>query len=401
VKRAPGNFTHMSDQYYGWFSRPGGGLFVLEKFKSDSPQLRCLSTELPLGNVLRPDLSYDGRTVLFAHCKYYPGLAAEPDKLTKRTCRKTRFYHLYEINLDGTGLRRLTHGKYDDFDGRYLPDGRIVFLSLAADNTCNAARRARPRCIDGARRTATSGAAATRRGRWPCTRCTRWTRRAATSCRSRRSKCSSGPPASTTKDGSCIPAGTMSIAITLPFMKLWSTLPDGTNAQIVWGNFVRSPHAAFEPRAVPNSHKIVFTASGHHAHAGGPLVLLDPRLGPRWRGALTRLTPGSLLTPKRQAGRRPTSPVPYPLVRGSLPGVLESSAAASGTPRPRGACRTPERSRVVPVRWLRQLEPAVPPSRDRPVRRPPDQVANEGRPACPRRQTGPTAGRPDAVGQRV
>ena len=39
------------------------------------------------------------------------------------------FYHVFEMNLDGTGLRQLTHGKYDDFDARYLPDGRIVFLS--------------------------------------------------------------------------------------------------------------------------------------------------------------------------------------------------------------------------------------------------------------------------------
>ena len=34
VKRVPGTFTHMSDQYYGWFSRPGGGLYVLEDFKT-------------------------------------------------------------------------------------------------------------------------------------------------------------------------------------------------------------------------------------------------------------------------------------------------------------------------------------------------------------------------------
>ncbi len=34
VKRVPGSFTHMSDQYYGWFSRPGGGLYVLKDFKS-------------------------------------------------------------------------------------------------------------------------------------------------------------------------------------------------------------------------------------------------------------------------------------------------------------------------------------------------------------------------------
>ena len=28
VKSAPGQFPHMSDQFYGWWSRPGGGVFV-------------------------------------------------------------------------------------------------------------------------------------------------------------------------------------------------------------------------------------------------------------------------------------------------------------------------------------------------------------------------------------
>ena len=34
-----------------------------------------------------------------------------------------------ELNVDGTGVRRLTHGIYDDFDARYLSNGDIVFLS--------------------------------------------------------------------------------------------------------------------------------------------------------------------------------------------------------------------------------------------------------------------------------
>ena len=129
VQRVPGSNTHMSDQYYGWFSRPGGGLYVLEDFKTDNPTLRLLTGELPAGSVLRPDISFDGKRVVFAYCKYYPGLAEEPNKLDKNNVPEDAFYHLYEMNLDGTGLRRLTYGKYDDFDGRYLPDGRIVFMS--------------------------------------------------------------------------------------------------------------------------------------------------------------------------------------------------------------------------------------------------------------------------------
>src|SRR5262249_42134310 len=39
------------------------------------------------------------------------------------------WFHLYEANVDGSGLRQLTDGPFNDFGGVYLPDGRIVFCS--------------------------------------------------------------------------------------------------------------------------------------------------------------------------------------------------------------------------------------------------------------------------------
>lgn len=38
-------------------------------------------------------------------------------------------YHLYEINIDGTGLRQLTDGSFDDIEPTCMPDGSIVFCS--------------------------------------------------------------------------------------------------------------------------------------------------------------------------------------------------------------------------------------------------------------------------------
>ncbi len=38
--------------------------------------------------------------------------------------------NLYEMNIDGSGLKQLTFGsKYDDFGASYLPDGGIIFVS--------------------------------------------------------------------------------------------------------------------------------------------------------------------------------------------------------------------------------------------------------------------------------
>ena len=130
TKRVPGSFNHMSDQYYGWWSRPGGGIFILRNFKSENPTTVCLTNSFKdPGSFLRPMLSWDAKKVLFAWCRHYPALAAERDKLNKQNVPEDAFYHLFEMNIDGSGVRQLTRGKYDDFDGRYLPDGRIVFMS--------------------------------------------------------------------------------------------------------------------------------------------------------------------------------------------------------------------------------------------------------------------------------
>jgi hypothetical protein len=64
------------------------------------------------GAVRDPQVHYDGRKILFS---YRPGETAQ--------------FHLYEINVDGTGLKQLTDGIYDDIEPCYLPDGGIVFVS--------------------------------------------------------------------------------------------------------------------------------------------------------------------------------------------------------------------------------------------------------------------------------
>ncbi len=44
----------------------------------------------------------------------------------------SEYYHLYEINVDGGGLRQITSGPFDDYEPEYLPDGGIVFVSTRA-----------------------------------------------------------------------------------------------------------------------------------------------------------------------------------------------------------------------------------------------------------------------------
>ena len=72
------------------------------------------------GAVRDPCVSYDGRRVVFSY-RPQGGL----------------HYHLYEINTDGTAMRQLTSGEYDDIEPCYLPDGDIIFCSGRARRWVN------------------------------------------------------------------------------------------------------------------------------------------------------------------------------------------------------------------------------------------------------------------------
>jgi hypothetical protein len=333
VKRVPGSFTHMSDQYYGWFSRSGGGLYVLEGFKTASPRLRLLSAGLPPGSVLRPDLSYDGKRILFAHCRYYPGLAGQADKLDKGKVPEDAFYHLYEIHLDGTGLRRLTHGKYDDFDGRYLPDGRIVFLSTRRGRFVQCGKASAAERQDGA-----GGDCYVRCGGGPERPVAVYT------LHTMDADGRNLAPISAFEMFEWTPSIDSSGRIlyarwdyvdrhNMPFMKLWSTLPDGTNPQAVFGNFTRNPHCAFEARAIPGSPQLIFTASGHHAFTGGSLVLLDPRRVPDDEKAMKRLTP-EVCFPESEGWPSTYFASPYPLSEDHYLTAWSAQRLPPGVPPP-------------------------------------------------------------------
>jgi hypothetical protein len=66
----------------------------------------------PMGNVRDPTVHYDGKRILFSYRK-----------------GGTKHYHLYEIGADGSGLKQLTDGDFDDIEPTYLPDGGILFPS--------------------------------------------------------------------------------------------------------------------------------------------------------------------------------------------------------------------------------------------------------------------------------
>jgi hypothetical protein len=312
AKRAPGMFPHICDQYYGWWSRPGGGIYLLKDFKSAAPRLQCLTDGWPAGNFLRPELSYDGKKVLFAWCKFYRHVSGMRNKVDKEKLPEDSFYHLFEMNIDGSDLRQLTHGYYDDFDARYLPSGGIMFLSTRKGTWLQAGK---------------ASAAATRRSTCPDSyvRCGGDNHRPvavftlhAMDASGKNLRAISAfenfewTP-SVAHDGRILYARWDYIdRFNGHFMSLWSTNTDGTNSQLVYGNFTKKPQCIFEAQPIPNSRKLVFTGTAHHSITGGSLALLDRRLGTEFERPLTRLTP-EVCFPEAEGWPNCYYAAPYPL----------------------------------------------------------------------------------------
>jgi hypothetical protein len=312
VKRVPSSFSHMSDQYYGWWSRPGGGIFVLDGIKSDSPKERCLTSQFPEGNFVDPDLSYDGRKVLFAYCKYFPTTSGLADKMHKENVPEEAFYHIYEMNVDGTGLRQLTHGRYDDFDARYLPSGDIVFLSTRRGAFLQAGFASAQETLK-----ATCPDSYVRCGGDPSRPVAVYTLHTMDgdggSMRTISAFESFEWSPAVMHDGRIMYARWDYVdRNNMPYMKLWSVNPDGTNPRAVYGNFTTNMHGTFEARCVPASDKILMTVTAHHSITAGTLVMLDPRREFDGDTPLRRLTP-EVCFPEIEGWPTNYYVTPYPL----------------------------------------------------------------------------------------
>jgi len=291
VKRAPSMFPHLSDQYYGWWARPGGGLCLLDHFKTDHATVHDLTPSWPQGNFLRPDLSYDAAHVLFAFSTYHSDVANIKNKRAKANLPEDVFYHLFELDLITGKYRQLTRGKYDDFDGRYLPNDEIVFLSTRKGQFLQTSKANTQRTLD-----ADLPDSYVRCGGDDYRPVPVFTLHAM-----RRDGRDMRPISafetfeytpSVANDGRVLYCRWDYIdRFNGFFFSLWVTNPDGTDAQLVYGNMTKRPQATFEPQSVPASHKIIFTAAAHHSITGGALVLLDPARGNEGSGPISRLTP--------------------------------------------------------------------------------------------------------------
>lgn len=221
-------------------------------------KLRKLAGELGPGWHWRPDVSFDGKRVLFC---FRP--------------KTDRTFHLYEVNLDpstslgagGSGLRQLTSGSYDDLDPIYMPDGHIIFVSNRGNSHA--------RCTVGHPSTVLARCDADGRNIYLI---------------------SGGNEPEYTP--SLMPNGQVLYTRweytdkeLMRIQSLWTVNPDGTGTSAFWGNQSYWPDMLIEARAIPGSGRVMFCGQGHHNVYWGSIGIVDPKKGSNYPQGLTKVTP--------------------------------------------------------------------------------------------------------------
>ncbi len=193
----------------------------------------------PDGLIRDPDVSYDGRRVLFA----------------RRSSMTEDDYHLYEMDMADQSVRQLTFGEgVADIEPAYLPGGDIVFNSTRCQQIvdCWWADVSNLYTCDGdgrfLRRISFDQVHTNYPQVLPDGRVifTRW---------------------DYNDRGQLFP------------QPLFEMNPDGTMQRGYYGNSSWFPTTILHARGIPESQKLVCVLSGHHTYQKGKLALIDPSKG--------------------------------------------------------------------------------------------------------------------------
>ena len=194
--------------------------------------------DVPEGVVRDPDVSFDGTKILFSMRR-----------------NKADDYHLYEMNIDGAGLKQLTFGSMlSDVDPIYLPDGRILFSSTREPKYCQYNRHIQPNLFvmgaDGANITQIS-------------------RNTLADFHS-----------SLMADGRVLYSRWEYVDRHFgPSLGLWTTNPDGTRHLLYMGNNAWSPGAMLDARQIPGTDLVVCIYGSCHDLPWGALMVVDRARG--------------------------------------------------------------------------------------------------------------------------
>jgi mono/diheme cytochrome c family protein len=240
------NFSYWSNNPNRKLYHPGGKLC---RMNVETGEVKLLIDD-PKGGVRDPQIHYDGTKMILS---YRPG--------------DSPFYHLYEMNVDGSGLRQLTDGPYDDIEPTYLPDGGIIFASSRCNRmvNCYFVRVANIYRCDGDGGNIRPLSSNIEQDNTP------WVM----------------------PDGRILHQRWEYIDRSqVWFHHLWTMNPDGTDQMVYFGNLHPST-VMLDAKPIPGTQKVVASFSpghGRNEHEGY-VTIVDPRLGPDYRPFARSVSP--------------------------------------------------------------------------------------------------------------
>jgi hypothetical protein len=229
----------------------GSEVLVWDPREPDTPPRRIFGTETGFVWDLCP--SWDGRRLLMS----LKTEVWEP-------------FHIWEIGVDGSGLRQLTEGPWHDFNPVFLPGNRIAFSSSRVESYSL--------CQDFlacALYSAAADGSDLRRIDFT-TLCTN--------------------AAAVLPDGALIATRwEYQDKNIFSWQGLWTVWPDGGHLNLYFGNTLTVPNSLYGPRPIPGTtDQVVITMAAHHYPPIGDIAIVDRRLGveePRGCRKITAATP--------------------------------------------------------------------------------------------------------------
>lgn len=285
---------NITGSQYPWCHKPGGDICVLDGFRPGAPARGVLSGQLGPGHVHGLDLWWDADRVVFGYARQpawppkHDAVHGDHAFLLRGSQEPT---HIFEVRLDGTGLRQLTHDPYwSDFEPTYCADGSVVFASDRSGRSSECGRFSADHTVINLYALSPDGKTVRR--------------------------------LNDNKDIDRYPHSLDNGLIVytrwdyqerhfFEIHSLWTLRPDGTQADALFKQHLPAPFGLRDARSVPGSQKLVAIATGHHTFAYGPVVVVDPRRGINTADAIELVTPGVKPQEGPQGGR--------PVAEGGVP----------------------------------------------------------------------------------
>ncbi len=275
IKQFPAHsHRNITGSQYPWVHKPGGDICIQSGFGPGSPVREVLQGKLGPGHVHGMDLHWDADQVVFGYARQpkwppkFDAIRGNDSFLLRREQEPT---HLFEIELDGSGLKQLSdHPYWSDLEPTYCANGDVVFASDRSGRSSECGNFNADHTVINLYSVKPDGSNLRR--------------------------------LNDNKDIDRYPHSLDNglIAYTrweyqerhfFEVHSIWTMRPDGTMADAVFNQHLKWPCSFRDVRSVPGGSKLVAIAAGHHTFAYGPVVVVDPQVGISAEEAIRIVTP--------------------------------------------------------------------------------------------------------------